>query len=144
MIIAVDFDGTIVEHKYPKIGKPIPYAIDTLKQLQNEQHILILWTVREGDLLQEAIDYCSENGLIFYSHNSNFPEEDSSKASRKLTADMFIDDRNFGGLPGWDVIYRAIQQKTAHQLGFTMSFQEGDGENSIKGSLLKKLFKKFN
>lgn len=144
MIIAVDFDGTIVEHKYPKIGKAIPYAIDTLKQLQNEQHILILWTVREGDLLQEAIDYCSKNGLIFYSHNSNFPEEDSSKASRKLTADMFIDDRNFGGLPGWDVIYRAIQQKTAHQLNFTMSFQEGEEENSIKDSLLKKLFKKFN
>ena len=56
MVIAVDFDGTIVEHAYPAIGKPIPFAIDTLLQLQKENHKLILWTVREGELLQEAID----------------------------------------------------------------------------------------
>ncbi len=62
MVIAVDFDGTIVEHRYPKIGKQIPFAIDTLKQLQNDSHILILWTVREGELLQEAIDYCKDQG----------------------------------------------------------------------------------
>lgn len=48
MVIAVDFDGTIVEHKYPQIGRPIPFAFDTLKQLQNENNTLILWTVREG------------------------------------------------------------------------------------------------
>ncbi len=63
MIIAVDFDGTIVEHKYPEIGKPIPFAIETLLKLQQEQHRLILWTVREGGLLQEAIDYCEAQGL---------------------------------------------------------------------------------
>ena len=51
MIIAVDFDGTIVEHRYPEIGKEIPFAIATLKQLQAERHLLILWTVREGKLL---------------------------------------------------------------------------------------------
>ena len=51
MIIAVDFDGTIVEHKYPKIGKEIPFAIATLKHLQQDGHKLILWTVRENDLL---------------------------------------------------------------------------------------------
>ena len=51
MIIAVDFDGTIVEHKYPKIGKEVPFAIATLKKLQAERHLLILWSVREGKLL---------------------------------------------------------------------------------------------
>ena len=51
MIIAVDFDGTIVEHKYPAIGKEIPFAIETLKKLQQERHFLILWSVREGRLL---------------------------------------------------------------------------------------------
>ena len=58
MIIAIDFDGTIVEHEYPKIGKPIPFAIETLLHLQKDGHILILWTVRDSDSLQEAIDYC--------------------------------------------------------------------------------------
>ena len=55
MIIAVDFDGTIVEHRYPQIGKEIPFAIATLKQLQAERHLLILWSVREGKLLEEAV-----------------------------------------------------------------------------------------
>ena len=53
MIIAVDFDGTIVEHKYPEIGRELPFAIETLKKLQQERHRLILWSVREGKLLQE-------------------------------------------------------------------------------------------
>ncbi|MEI5985368.1 MULTISPECIES: BT0820 family HAD-type phosphatase [Sphingobacterium] len=119
MIIAVDFDGTIVEHRYPEIGKPIPHAIDVLKQLMNDHHQLILWTVREGELLQEAIDYCAEQGLYFYAHNSNFPEEDRATAgSRKLTADLFIDDRNFGGLPDWGIIYQAIIHKKALKLSF--------------------------
>ena len=120
MIIAVDFDGTIVEHKYPQIGKPIPYAFDTLKQLQNENNTLILWTVREGQLLEDAIKFCAENGLFFYAHNSNFPEEDRSLAPRKLKADLFIDDRNFGGLPDWHFIYQSIQQKKALNLQFDL------------------------
>ena len=120
MIIAVDFDGTIVEHKYPQIGRAVPFALDTLKQLQNEQHTLILWTVREGDLLQEAINYCAENGLFFYAHNANFPEEDRNMAPRKLKADLFIDDRNFGGIPDWHFIYQVIQNKKALNLQFDL------------------------
>ena len=63
MVIAVDFDGTIVEHKYPKIGKEKPFAIATLKRLQNEGHRIALWTVREGELLQDAVNFCHERGL---------------------------------------------------------------------------------
>ena len=101
MTIAVDFDGTIVTHEYPHIGKPIPFAIQTLKQLQDiDHHQIILWTVREGELLQEAVDYCKSKGLEFYAVNSNYPEEDpATRPNRKLTADVFIDDRNLGGLP---------------------------------------------
>ena len=57
MTIAVDFDGTIVEHKYPSIGKEIPFATATLKMLQRDGHRLILWTVREGELLDEAVAF---------------------------------------------------------------------------------------
>jgi sugar phosphate isomerase/epimerase len=109
MIIAVDFDGTIVTHEYPKIGKEIPFAIDVLKRLQQEEHhVLLLWTVRSGKLLDEAVEYCRERGLEFYAANKNYPEEDA-RGARKLDADMFIDDRNVGGLMDWGRIYRSIK-----------------------------------
>ena len=113
MIIAVDFDGTIVTHEYPKIGKEIPFAIDTLKRLQNDfQHRLILWTVREGVELEAAVEYCRNKGLEFYAINTNYPEESVGiPEPRKLTADLFIDDRNLGGLPDWGVIYQMIKSQ---------------------------------
>lgn len=113
MIIAIDFDGTIVEHAYPKIGRPIPFAIETLLQMQKDGHRLILWTVRTGDLLQEAIDYCAKRGLQFYAENENYRGEveelQPGEYHRKLDADMFIDDKNLGGLPDWGVIYNAVK-----------------------------------
>lgn len=117
MIIAVDFDGTIVEHEYPRIGAEIPFAIDTLKKIQEEQHRIILWSVREGDLLEEAIEYCHERGLDFYAVNKDYPEEtyNDRKYSRKLKADIFIDDRNLGGLPDWGVIYRIIHDNLTYE-----------------------------
>lgn len=112
MIIAVDFDGTIVEHKYPKIGDEILFATDTLKQLIKDGHRLILWSVREGQLLQDAVDWCHERGVDFYAVNKDYPEEngkDSNQSfSRKIKADIFIDDRNLGGLPDWGQIYQMI------------------------------------
>lgn len=110
MIIAVDFDGTIVTHEYPNIGREIPFAIDTLKRLQNEfQHLLILWTVRSGKELEEAVEYCRAKGLEFYAVNANYPEEVfSPDISRKINADLYIDDRGLGGIPDWGIIYRMI------------------------------------
>lgn len=113
MVLAIDFDGTIVEHAYPAIGKPIPFAIETLLQIQKDGHKLILWTVRHGDLLKDAIDYCAERGLYFYAENENYRgetiERDQIEYSRKLKADLFVDDRSIGGLPDWGVIYNAIK-----------------------------------
>ena len=120
MIIAVDFDGTIVEHKYPEIGQEVPFAIDTLKMLIKDQHRLILWSVREGALLDEAVEWCRARGVEFYAVNKDSPEEEKEKNnhfSRKLKADFFIDDRNVGGLPEWGQIYQMISQnKTYRQL----------------------------
>lgn len=116
MIIAVDFDGTIVEHKYPMIGKEIPFATATLRQLMKDGHKLILWSVREGDLLQEAVDWCEERGVRFYAVNADLDEDGADKASsehfsRKVKAHMFIDDRNLGGLPDWGTIYKMISKR---------------------------------
>lgn len=143
MVIAVDFDGTIVEHRYPKIGKPIPFAIETLIQLQKEQHLLILWTVREGELLQEAIDFCAANGLVFYAHNANFLEEDRIDAPRKLKADLFIDDRNLGGLPDWGVIYNAVRATLGGKKSyFEIMTNNGMNEEKKKGGFFSSIFGK--
>ena len=115
MIIAVDFDGTIVEHRYPAIGEEKPFAIETLKMLIRDRHQLILWSVREGQLLEDAVQWCRERGVEFYAVNRDYPEEDpryNQHFSRKLKADIFIDDRNLGGLPDWGTIYQMI---THHQ-----------------------------
>ena len=117
MTIAVDFDGTIVEHRYPKIGEEIPFATETLKILAQERHKLILWTVREGELLEEAIEWCRQRGVFFYSVNKDYPEEEKSHNgfSRKLKADLFIDDRNLGGLPDWGTIYQMIHEQKPYE-----------------------------
>ena len=117
MTIAVDFDGTIVEHRYPKIGEEIPFATETLKILAQERHKLILWTVREGELLDEAIEWCRQRGVFFYSVNKDYPEEEKSHNgfSRKLKADLFIDDRNLGGLPDWGTIYQMIHEQKPYE-----------------------------
>ncbi|MCF1420181.1 BT0820 family HAD-type phosphatase [Mangrovimonas futianensis] len=109
LIIAVDFDGTIVEDAYPKIGKPKLFAFETLRQLQEDGHRLILWTYRCDVRLEEAVTFCKENGIHFYSVNKSFPEEqfDYTK-SRKIHADLFIDDRNIGGFIGWGEIYQML------------------------------------
>lgn len=108
--IAVDFDGTIVTHEYPRIGTEIDGAVENIKKLLMDGHRIILWTVRERELLDEALQWCEERGLVFYSVNSNYPEEtrEDKHFSRKLQADIFIDDRSLGKLPNWDTIYQMI------------------------------------
>lgn len=110
MIIAVDFDGTIVEHKYPAIGRERLFAFETLKALQKDHHQLILWTYRSGRELEEAVEFCRKNGVEFYAVNKNYPEEefDEKTMSRKIQADIYIDDRNVGGLPGWGEIWQML------------------------------------
>ncbi len=127
MTIAVDFDGTIVTHKYPEIGEEIPFATETLKTLIREGHKIILWSVREGKMLDEAIEWCRRRGVEFYAVNKDYPEEDVSKNmyfSRKLKADYFIDDRNIGGLPDWGTIYRIINERKT----FAGSMMERQGQ----------------
>ncbi|MFQ3215274.1 MAG: hypothetical protein ACJAT1_000406 [Marivirga sp.] len=130
--IAVDFDGTIVEDNYPKIGKPHLFAFETLKTLQNKQHQLILWTVREGKRLNEAVDFCRENGIEFYAVNKNFPEDKLEEGqSPKLNVDLFIDDRNIGGFVGWSKVWELLGDNPLQYTSPKKSF----------GEKLKDLFK---
>ena len=142
MTIAVDFDGTIVTHEYPAIGVERPFAIDTLKMLIRDQHKLILWSVREGKLLDEAVEWCRERGVEFYAVNRDYPEEtitNNPHFSRKLKVDLFIDDRNVGGLPDWGTIYRMVSERK----GWEELAAENKADQAAYGELDKKLKKKW-
>lgn len=147
MIIAVDFDGTIVEHQYPKIGPEIPFATQTLRMLNADHHKLILWSVREGELLDEAVKWCADRGVEFYAINRDYPEETvdgNNHFSRKLKADMFIDDRNFGGLPDWGTIYRMISHhKKWEDMMYENEAQSIHNENAHSHEYKKKHWWQF-
>ncbi|WP_075591097.1 BT0820 family HAD-type phosphatase [Labilibacter marinus] len=110
MTIAVDFDGTVVEHRYPAIGKDMLFAFDTLKAMQKAGHLLILWTYRSGKELDDAVEYCRKNGVEFFAVNRSYPEEvfNENEFSRKINADLFIDDRNVGGFYGWGRVWQDL------------------------------------
>lgn len=137
--IAVDFDGTIVEHEYPEIGKEMLFAFITLKELEKMGARLILWTFRSGKELEDAVEFCRRNGVEFYAVNKNYPEEVfDGTISRKIDADIFIDDKNVGGFPGWSEVWQMInpyelQQQEAEKL--IMSSQK---------NIFKRLFSKKN
>ena len=96
-IIAVDFDGTIVatSKDYPQMGAPLPGAIETLKWLQERGARLILWTMRSGIHLQEAVVYLAQEGITFWNVNLN-PEQIKWTNSPKVYAHLYIDDAALG------------------------------------------------
>ncbi len=115
--IAVDFDGTIVEHAYPAIGKEKLFAFRTLRELEKLGARLILWTFRSGKELDEAVDFCRKNGIEFYAVNKNYPEEIYDESiSRKIDADIYIDDKNVGGFPGWSEIWQMLNPFELQQM----------------------------
>ena len=146
MVIAVDFDGTIVEHRYPAIGKELPFAIDTLRQLAAEGHRLILWTVREGQYLDDAVAFCRDRGLEFYAVNRDYPEEEperNNRFTRKLKADLWIDDRNLGGLPDWGTIYEMIHHRLTYE-DLMHRYESNDRHSAPKKNLFQRLFRKLS
>jgi hydroxymethylpyrimidine pyrophosphatase-like HAD family hydrolase len=132
--IAVDFDGTIVEHDYPLIGKEKIFAFQTLKELNKMGAKLILWTFRNGKELDEAVEYCRDNGVEFYAVNKNYPEEIfDENVSRKIDADIYIDDKNIGGFPGWSGVW---------QLLYPIEHQMQEAEKNMK-SVQKNFFRRL-
>lgn len=114
----IDFDGTIVKHRFPQIGDPLPQAFEVMKELKEAGWKLILWTCREDEgrninkqYLKEAVEFCRLNGVEFDAVNEpclecEFRPDDSPK--RKVYGNVYIDDRNLGGFPGWDVVRRIL------------------------------------
>jgi hypothetical protein len=135
--IAVDFDGTIVDHEYPAIGKEKLFAFQTLKELQKMGANLILWTFRSGKELDEAVEYCRQNGIEFYAINKNYPEEVyTNSMSRKIDVDIYIDDKNLGGFPGWSEVWQILNPYDHFEMEASKRL------TGSRFSLFKKLFGK--
>ena len=95
MIIAVDFDGTLCEDCYPEIGKPNRVLIEALIKKRKYGDKLILWTCREEELLEDAVAWCKTQGLFYDALNDNLEEvkQKYQHNSRKITADVYVDDK---------------------------------------------------
>ena len=133
--IAVDFDGTIVEHESPELGKEKLFAFQTLKELEKKGASIILWTFRAGKELDEAVEFCRQYGLEFYAVNKNYPEEVFDETvSRKINADIYIDDRNIGGFPGWSEVWQIL-------IPYEVQEQEAEKRiSSVHRNIFNKLF----
>jgi len=94
MVLAIDFDGTAVTHYYPRVGKDIGASF-VLKELVQNGHQLILWTMRSGKELEDAVNWFKENDIPLYGIQRN-PSQDSWTNSPKCYAQIYIDDAALG------------------------------------------------
>ena len=110
MIIAIDFDGVIVTDIYPDIGVALPDMQDVMHFLYRQGHTLIINTCRTGVPARAAIDMLQARGIPFHYFNRNDPKQTEKYGgeSRKISADLYLDDKNLGGFPGWLAVYRAV------------------------------------
>lgn len=93
--IAIDFDGTCVEHDYPAVGMDVEGAVDTLRALNKRGHRLILYTMRSGEKLEAALKWFKERKITLWAVNRN-PEQEEWTESPKVYADLYIDDSALG------------------------------------------------
>ena len=110
MIIAIDFDGTIAKTDYPAILEPMPGVVEGMTALKKERHFLIVWTCRTGDELLDAINWMLQHGIPFDRVNDHSLECIAKYGGdgKKINADVYIDDRNLGGFPGWEVAVQEV------------------------------------
>lgn len=95
MYICVDFDGTVVDHRYPDVGEPAPGAIECLKAWVQKGAKIILFTMRSGPELDEAVEYLTRAGIDLYGVNRN-PDQDTWTTSPKAYGQLYVDDAAFG------------------------------------------------
>ena len=94
-IIAVDFDGTLVEDAFPEIGKKREWVWENVRKAQAEGAKIILWTSRDNGRLKDAVEFCTNNGLHFDAINDNLDECKVlfNNDTRKVFANEYWDDK---------------------------------------------------
>lgn len=144
MIIAVDFDGTCVKHRYPMVGEDVDGAVSVLKELVRKGHKIILYTMRGGDTLDDAISWFIDNDIELWGINRN-PEQYGWSSSPKVFANLYIDDaalgiplitvdelRSLGKLSPQDDIRYSIEYKDS-----IVPLQESIGEDATTATYKK-------
>lgn len=114
MIIAIDFDGTIVHDQFPGIGQMLPGAKETINQLKKEGYYIIIWTCRTGIRMAEAVEFLVREGVRFDKINESCPANVdlySGCDTRKVYADLYIDDKGLQCLPSWEEIYEMVHER---------------------------------
>ena len=135
MVIAVDFDGTLCEDAFPEIGAPNIYLIEALKSHQKNGDKLILWTCRCGEYLDNAVEWCKEQGLIFDAINKNVPDVVAKygEGGPKVFADLYIDDRIQGPDNCSTALMRLNQLAAFHGFPIDIRFDDHHIFASING-----------
>jgi hypothetical protein len=112
LVFAVDFDGTIVENIFPQTGSPYPGAVETLKELHELGHRIIIWTCRTGQGLEEAKSWLHNNAVHYDAINDDVKSTKIwLKGNRKVFADYYLDDRSWPPFPGWAAIHAQFVQR---------------------------------
>lgn len=115
MIIAIDFDGTIVEDRYPEIGKLIDGAREVINRLYDEGYEIIIWSCRARVGKARAIEFLAKNGIKYHRFNESSPanlKQYNNVDTRKVYADLYIDDKGLmKPLPPWSEIYEMVHDR---------------------------------
>jgi hypothetical protein len=122
-IIAIDFDGTIVDHEFPRIGKLLPGAKEVINEWYDKGYFILIWTCRnnyepdhpEWDQapIGAVTKFLEKNGVKFHGINQQQPGLGFYLESRKIFANVYIDDRNLGGFPGWSIAHAMVEKHFA-------------------------------
>jgi hypothetical protein len=111
-VLAIDFDGTIVDHAFPDIGEIKPDAKEIINRLYEEGYYICVWSCRTGFNLIDAVNWLNDNGIQYHKFNEGPPLECVGFSSHpKIYANIYIDDSNLGGLPSWKEIYEIIKKR---------------------------------
>jgi hypothetical protein len=113
LVLAIDFDGTIATPSFPEVGALKEDADVFIRKLYNEGHYIIINTCRSGKQEGLAEDFLNAHNIPYHYINSNLPEliVEYGQDCRKISADIYIDDKCLMGLPSWGRIYYIIQKK---------------------------------
>lgn len=153
LLIAVDFDDTVVRNdRWPQVGQELPRALWALKALYEAGHRIQIWTCRHGEALALAKQWLDEREVPYERINENCPVLIEKWAdTRKMAADIYIDDRNLRGLPHWGSIpslvaehVRQLEAREREKAWYKLpriiglSGKRGSGKNTV-ATLLQEL-----
>lgn len=115
MIVAIDFDGTIVEDHFPEIGNMKPGADEAINSLYNQGYTIIIWTCRTGINKARAVEWLAKKGIKWHYINESCKNnvlKYGGRDTRKVYADLYIDDKGLiNPLPPWPEIYQMIRDR---------------------------------